>query len=41
MCDEAILGNGKTLMSVTDHYKNQKICNKTVENYLVVLEFVA
>ena len=40
MCDKAILENGETLMSVPDHYKNQEICNKTVENYLVVLEFV-
>ena len=40
MCDKATLENGGTLKSVPDHYKNQEMCNKAVDNYSRVLEFV-
>ena len=33
MCDKAILGNGGTLKSVSDCYKNQEMYNKAVDNY--------
>ena len=33
------LENGGTLNSVIDCYKNQKICNTTVDNYPRALEF--
>ena len=39
MCDKAILENGGTLKSVPDCYKNQEMCNKTVDNYPHALEF--
>ena len=38
--DKAILENGGTLESVPDCYKNQDICNKSVDNYSQALEFV-
>ena len=34
MCDKAILENGGTLKSVSDCYKNKKMCNRVVDNYL-------
>ena len=37
---KAILGNGGTLKSVIDCYKNQEMCNKAVHNYPHALEFV-
>ena len=40
MCDKAILENGGALKSVPGCYKNQEICNKSVNNYLHALEFV-
>ena len=40
MCDKAILENGGTLESVSDCYKNKKMCNKVVDNYSHALEFV-
>ena len=40
MGDKAISENGATLNSVLDCYKNQEICNKAVDNYPHVLEFV-
>ena len=40
MRDKAILENGGTLKPVRDCNKNQEICNKSVYNYLYVLEFV-
>ena len=33
MCDKNILENGGTLMFVQNFYKNQKVCNKAVNNY--------
>ena len=35
MCDKAILGNGGTLKSVTDCYKNQQTCIKQLNNTLL------
>ena len=40
MFDKDILGNGGTLESVSDCYKNQEMCNKAVSNYPHALEFV-
>ena len=40
MYDKAILENGGTLKYVYDCYKNQKMCNKVVNNYLHASEFV-
>ena len=40
MCDKAILENGGTLKPVSDCYKNQKMCNKVVDNYPHALDFV-
>ena len=40
MCDKAILENGGTLKSVSDCQKNQKMCNKVVDNYSHALEFL-
>ena len=33
MCDKVILKNSGTLMFAPDCYKNQKRCNKAVDNY--------
>ena len=41
MGDKAILKNGGTLKFVPDCYQNQEMCNKAVENYPHVLEFVS
>ena len=41
MCDNVILENGGTLKSVPDCYKNQKMCNQTIDNYHHALEFVS
>ena len=40
MCDKVILENGGMIMFVCDYYKNQKMINKTVDNYALALEFV-
>ena len=40
MYDKAVLENGETLKSVPDCYKNQRKCDKAVDNYLYALEFV-
>ena len=39
MCDKVILENVRTLKSVTDCYKNQRMCDKAVDNYPHALEF--
>ena len=39
MCDQTILENGGTLKSVPDCHKNQKMCNKAVDNYHHALAF--
>ena len=41
MCDKTILENGETLKSVLVCYKKQEICNKVVDNYSRILEFVS
>ena len=44
MCDKAILEkwwNIKVCYKNQDCYKYQEICNKAVDNYLHVLEFVS
>ena len=40
MCDEPILENGGKLKSAPNCYKNQEMCNKTVNNYPHASEFV-
>ena len=40
MCDNVILENGGTLLFVRNRYKNQEMCNKTVDNYAHALESV-
>ena len=40
MCDKAILENGGTLKSVPGCCKNQKMCNKAIDNYLHASELV-
>ena len=40
MCDKVILENAGTLKYNPDCYKNEKICNRAVENHLYALEFV-
>ena len=35
MCDKVILENGRTLNSVLDSRKNQKMCDKAVDSYLL------
>ena len=40
MCDKVILENGRTLNSVLDSRKNQKMCDKAVDSYLLTLKFV-
>ena len=37
----SVLENGGTLESVRDCYKNQEMCDKAVDNYPHVLEFVS
>ena len=37
MCDKAILENGGTLDS---QYKTQEMCDKAIDNYAYLLEFV-
>ena len=39
ICDKTILENGWKLI-FPDSYKNQKMCNKAVDNYPHALEFV-
>ena len=39
MCDKAILENGGMLKSVHDCYKNQKMFDKTVDNYPHTVKF--
>ena len=40
MCDKVILENGGTLMFVHDFCKNKLKCNKAVDNYAYLLEFL-
>ena len=40
MCDKAILRNSGTLKFGPDCYKNSEMCNKAVDIYPHVLEFV-
>ena len=40
MCGKAILENGETFKSVAYCFKNQEMCNKSVENYPHVSKFV-
>ena len=40
MCDKVILENSGMLMFVPNYYKNQKMCNNSVDNYAHALEFV-
>ena len=40
MFDQAILENGITLKSVPNCYKNYEMCNKAVNNYPQLLEFL-
>ena len=35
-----LLENGGTLQSVPDCYKNQQMCDKSIDNYLCALKFV-
>ena len=43
MCDKVILENGEKLMFLKYYWllQNQKLCNKAVDNYPCVLEFVS
>ena len=40
MCDKVLLENGGTLVFVADCYRNLKMCNKSIDDYVHVLEFV-
>ena len=40
MCHKCILENNKTLKSVPDCYQIHEMCNKAVDDYFHVLEFV-
>ena len=40
MCGKVILENGEKLESVSDCYKNKKICDKAVDNYHYAFKFV-
>ena len=40
MCVKVILENGGMLKFIPDCYKNQKMCDKTVNNYAHELEYV-
>ena len=40
MCGKGILENGGALNSVLDCYKNQRLCDKAVDNYTHGLKFV-
>ena len=40
MTDKSILGNGRTIKSFPDCYKNQEMCNRAVDNYPHAFEFV-
>ena len=40
MCNEAVVENGGASKFVPDNYKNQKMCNQTVNNYADALEYV-
>ena len=37
MCDEVIIENGRMLGFIPDYYKNQKTCDKAVDNYSLAL----
>ena len=41
MSDKAIFKNSGPLESISDCYKNEKMCNKTVDNYVHGLEFIS
>ena len=36
MCNRAILENGETLKPVPNWYKTQGMCNKAVDNYMLM-----
>ena len=40
MCDNIVLENGGMLKFIHDCYKNQKMCNKAIDNYAHALDFV-
>ena len=40
VADKVSLENSRTLKWVPDCYKNQEMCNKTVDNYPIALDFV-
>ena len=40
MCDKAFIDKGRTLTFVPDIYKNKKMCNEVVDNYVDALEYV-
>ena len=40
MSDKDVLENGRTLKFVSDCYKNQQMCDKTLDNYSHTLEFL-
>ena len=40
MAEKTILGNGGTLDSVSDCYKNQQMCDKAIDYYPHGLKFV-
>ena len=40
MFDKIILEKGEMLRFFPDWYKNQKMCDKTVSNYIHAVEFV-
>ena len=40
MCEKYVLENCGTLTFVLDNYKNKKMCNQAVDNYVDALEYV-
>ena len=40
MCGKTVLENGRTLKFVPNNYKNQKLCNQAIDNYVDALEYV-
>ena len=40
MCDKTVVKTGGTLKFVPGKYKNKKMCNQAVENYVDAIEYV-
>ena len=40
MCNKTVIENGGTSKYFPDNYKNQKMCNQAVDNYVDALKYI-